>query len=175
MKNQNKTVLIASLFMLAACDGTTVQEKLGISRPAPDEFSVIARPPLTVPPEFDLKPPQKYSKSLSQTDTSGKVQNILQGRDENQDVKSTATPDALTKSEQNLLEKAGASQANPDIRQAIEQDEIVKQQKKSEKKGLVSGWFGKDKADDVEKPSPETVEKKAEEKTSEKPENKSNQ
>lgn len=43
---------------LAACSGGEVRETLGLDRKAPDEFVVYSRPPLSVPPEFDLEPPR---------------------------------------------------------------------------------------------------------------------
>lgn len=40
---------------LSAC-GTATKEKLGLSRKAPNEFMVEPRPPLSVPPEYNLRP-----------------------------------------------------------------------------------------------------------------------
>jgi hypothetical protein len=42
---------------LGACSGS-LAEKLGMDKRAPDEFAVVARQPLIVPPNFDLRPPQ---------------------------------------------------------------------------------------------------------------------
>ncbi len=47
------------LLLLAACDNSTVRETIGLSRRAPDEFRVVSRPPLSVPPEFNLRPPAR--------------------------------------------------------------------------------------------------------------------
>jgi hypothetical protein len=41
--------------MLTGCDG--VRNALGMERHIPDETKVVSRPPLTLPPEFDLRPP----------------------------------------------------------------------------------------------------------------------
>jgi Protein of unknown function (DUF3035) len=51
------SLLIALL--CAACGGDTVQKTLGMERTAPDEFRVVSRPPLTVPKEFYLYPPDE--------------------------------------------------------------------------------------------------------------------
>ena len=51
--------LLLPLFGLAACDTSTsdVMRSFGISRDAPDEFLVTTRAPLSMPPDFTLRPP----------------------------------------------------------------------------------------------------------------------
>lgn len=46
--------LILAAGALSACSG--VKETLGIETSAPNEFLVSTRAPLTLPPEFDLRP-----------------------------------------------------------------------------------------------------------------------
>jgi hypothetical protein len=41
---------------LSGCAG--FRQALGMDRVGPDEFAVESRAPLTIPPEFDLRPPQ---------------------------------------------------------------------------------------------------------------------
>lgn len=50
-------VLCAALLALGACSGNSVKDTLGLTRSAPDEFRVVPRPALTVPPQFSLRPP----------------------------------------------------------------------------------------------------------------------
>jgi hypothetical protein len=42
--------------LLSGCTG--FKQALGIERASPDEFAVESRAPLTIPPEFNLRPPQ---------------------------------------------------------------------------------------------------------------------
>src|SRR5581483_6553192 len=42
-------------FLLTGCTG--FKQTIGLEPTAPDEFAVESRAPLTVPPEFDLRPP----------------------------------------------------------------------------------------------------------------------
>jgi Protein of unknown function (DUF3035) len=42
--------------LLSGC--TDLKQMVGIDQPMPDEFAVESRAPLTVPPEFDLRPPE---------------------------------------------------------------------------------------------------------------------
>ncbi len=43
---------------LSACAGGSVQQALGMGKRSPDEFAVVSRAPLIMPPEFDLRPPE---------------------------------------------------------------------------------------------------------------------
>lgn len=45
----------AAVLMLSACS-TATKEKLGIAKKAPDEFMVVPKAPLTLPPEYDYNP-----------------------------------------------------------------------------------------------------------------------
>lgn len=43
------------LLVLAGC-GNINRETLGMNKKAPNEFMVTTRPPLSLPPEYDLRP-----------------------------------------------------------------------------------------------------------------------
>jgi hypothetical protein len=54
-----KALLLASaalLPLLGGCD--TIRDTFGTARQAPNEFEVVTRAPLTVPPGFQLRPPE---------------------------------------------------------------------------------------------------------------------
>jgi len=50
-------LVMLSLSTLGGCAQGSVQEALGMGKRAPDEFAVVKRAPLIVPPDFDLRPP----------------------------------------------------------------------------------------------------------------------
>ena len=55
---KRKWVLFAALaaaLSLSAC--ADMKKELGIGRNSPDEFMVVKRAPLTLPPDDDLRPP----------------------------------------------------------------------------------------------------------------------
>lgn len=54
---------ILSLLALGACG--TIQRLSGKSKDPADEFAVVKRQPLTIPPEFDLAPPEPGNPSPS--------------------------------------------------------------------------------------------------------------
>jgi len=51
-----KKIIISSLtiIMLSACGVT--RDDLGLQKETPDEMMVVSRAPLSIPPEFDLRP-----------------------------------------------------------------------------------------------------------------------
>ena len=49
-------ILISSLVMMTLCACGITRDDLGLEKETPDEMMVVARPPLSIPPEFDLRP-----------------------------------------------------------------------------------------------------------------------
>jgi hypothetical protein len=57
---QHARVLLAALLplVLAGCAGDDVSRNFGLTRDAPDEFQVTTRAPLSMPPDYTLRPPR---------------------------------------------------------------------------------------------------------------------
>ena len=53
-----RPLLLAPLLLLAACGGDTART-LGLTREAPDEFQVVTRAPLSIPPSIGALPPPR--------------------------------------------------------------------------------------------------------------------
>ena len=47
---------LAGALLISGC--TDLKKAIGLERTSPDEFAVESRAPLTMPPDFDLRPPQ---------------------------------------------------------------------------------------------------------------------
>ena len=103
---------------LAGCGGDTLADALGTSKNAPDEFSVVTKAPLVIPPDYSLRPPEPgaprpQEASLSPSATA---QDALIG----ENGQTTASSDqTLSPGEQALLSNAGADKADPRIRQVV--------------------------------------------------------
>ncbi|MFY8091989.1 MAG: DUF3035 domain-containing protein [Niveispirillum sp.] len=91
---------------------------------APDEFMVVARAPLEVPPDFSLRPPQPGSPRPQEMERDTRSQASVFGA-------STAGSGALvdprtspkqTNGEGALLAQAGADGANPEIRAIVDRE-----------------------------------------------------
>lgn len=53
-----RPLALASVLGLAACGGDELTRTFGLTRDAPDEFQVTTRAPLSMPPDFQLRPPR---------------------------------------------------------------------------------------------------------------------
>jgi len=133
------SIIIASLLALTACSGNTVKTTLGLDRGAPDEFRVVSRPPLSVPPQFSLRPPGSAAdSSLGQLPTSGQAKALMIGGTPAADVTvgkattPTATSKSRTTAESEFLKNVGAGQADPMVRDKITEDRIIVQQQPEE-------------------------------------------
>ena len=112
-------LLLAGASALAACSGT-VQENLGIGKRQPDEFQVVRRAPLVLPPDFNLHPPEPGAPGPVTQDTSAQAEAILTGQ-----PRSAPTPTETRQSEgERLLVAAAPIQAEPGIRQLITQEDL---------------------------------------------------
>ncbi len=91
--------------MLAGCG-------LGSSSPSgPDEFTVVGRAPLVIPPESDLRPPRPGEPRPQEIDPANRAMRALFPR-------GTKVPPKPSEGEQTLLDHVGTG-ANADIRSNV--------------------------------------------------------
>ena len=64
---------------LGGCSGT-VQENLGLGKRSPDEFQVVRRAPLILPPDYSLRPPEPGAPGPAAQDTAAQAEQILTGQ-----------------------------------------------------------------------------------------------
>ena len=72
--------IVTSLFALGACGGET-GKILGLDRQTPDEFAVVTRAPLTLPPEFGLRPPDPDGQRTQDLKPGQEAQRAVFGED----------------------------------------------------------------------------------------------
>lgn len=142
-----------SLFTLTACGGASgIRETLGIDNRAPDEFRVVSRPPLSVPPQFNLRPPSADAQSPIVIPADKQARSIITGapvQSENDigydnSVDTAVVPvesasidknNAKTKASGNnssFLSKIGADKADPKVRGELVEQKLQAQEKKEE-------------------------------------------
>lgn len=125
-------VFLVPCLMLLACSGQDARETLGLIREAPDEFVVVSRPPLTVPPDFELRPPTPGVARPAESTTSAARALVLKGEappaslEELGAAPTVATAvdpvlsgNAATPGESSLLNKIGITRVDPEIRQKL--------------------------------------------------------
>ena len=110
-------LLGGSALLLAGCDGGGLSRTFGLTRDAPDEFMVTTRAPLSMPPDFTLRPPRPGAPRPQEKSEQAQAEEIL--------VPQTALAGpggrASSAGQAALLEQSGPS-APADIRRKVDQE-----------------------------------------------------
>ena len=126
------TAVIVLALGLQACG--QVQSALGQKKNPPDEFQVVARPPLSMPPNFALRPPAPGSTRPQQDSVKrGAERLVFTGKGAK--IKgtgtfalapstqgSTAPSQPPTPAEMSMRGKLGVNQAQPGIRETVNRE-----------------------------------------------------
>ena len=110
-------ILTCIILLLNSCGG--VKEKIGIIKKAPDEFQVYESKPLSVPPNFELRPPAEGEILANENDES------IIFSDENNIDKN------LTLSDEMLLISLGEKEIEKNIRKIINDENSIQEVDKS--------------------------------------------
>jgi hypothetical protein len=108
-------LLVAAALPLAGCD--SLNRALGVEKVVPDEFAVVSRAPLAIPPDYQLRPPRPGAAPSQETSPTEQAQQAIFKAGDQQ----AALPDADKRSagENMLLQQAHAGDAAPGIRETI--------------------------------------------------------
>lgn len=105
-------LLIGLTLSVSACG--SVRNTLGLEKDSPDEFAVLTRAPLEVPPHLVLPTPVPGKPRPQETAALDQAQQAVFGKDSTQE-NNTQTSSA----EDQLLQKTGADKASPKIRAVV--------------------------------------------------------
>jgi len=126
MKNKQGPIsfhLIAVIGVLALGLGVSgcakTREAFGLNKSAPDEFSVVTRAPLSLPPDYGLRPPTPGAQRPQEKDVKDEARRILITSGGGT---ATQTMSAPSVGEAALLSKAGAAHADPSIRRKVSRE-----------------------------------------------------
>lgn len=124
MKSRNLLIISATLLSLTGC--SDVREAVGLVNTPPDEFAVIDHPPLSMPPDFNLRPPRPGAPQLNTVNPAAAAAKALYG-----DGKMEAVPqqgvaglkmNTLSTSEQMLINQTASDKADPRIRSKLDKE-----------------------------------------------------
>ncbi len=108
-------IIIIFNLLLSACG--KVRESAGVNRKVIDEYAVVENPPLVIPPNFNLLPPDQIkSKDIENTD-SELAKEILFGLDNDNDQ--TNNESSLMNT---IIKETQANKVDKDIREVIDQE-----------------------------------------------------
>ncbi len=115
-----RLVLLGLLALTPALSGCgEVRSALGYDKQAPDEFAVVARAPLSVPPNFQLRPPKPGAERPQEPRKRHGARDLIVGRT---GTTSAASPQAGTSGDGEIRRLLGTGEANPDIRELVNRE-----------------------------------------------------
>ena len=104
---------------LSACEGG-IGDALGLGKNAPDEFAVVRSAPLTLPPDFTLRPPRPGE--ARPTEGSVREQAKVALFNEAGALAIDDSTAAATHGEAAFIERAGAADVDPNIRHIVDRE-----------------------------------------------------
>jgi len=114
------SVVASAALIVTGC--TTTSRALGLSKSAPNEFNILTKAPLVIPPEYNLRPPAIGASSVENNYTQASAREALLGPIDD------AEP---SNGEIALMAKAGVNRANPEIRLEIDGENSVERKSDS--------------------------------------------
>jgi hypothetical protein len=110
-----KRVIVAAVMVagagLAGCESTS--KALGMSKVTPDEFRIVTKAPLVVPPDYALRPPAPGEPRPQELQPESAARTALLGQRE---------AEVRSDGEKLLVAKAGADKADPLIRYVVDDE-----------------------------------------------------
>ena len=112
--------MVGAVELLSACE--SARKVFSGDKNAPDEFAVYSRPPLSLPPEYKLRPPkpgEKFQRGDSSV-TVAKQAIVGQALNRRRPPKVEGSPGIMA-----LLRETGGLTATPDIRATINEEASI--------------------------------------------------
>ena len=105
-------IFIFNLSLLSGC-GSELSDVLGTNKLPPDEFTILPKPPLIVPPEYNLRPPAEGEIRPNAQQPNRQLQSILFGQNKTDDFSS---------SEISLMTGSDVAEAIPNIKEVLDSE-----------------------------------------------------
>jgi hypothetical protein len=103
---------------ISGCD--SIRSAAGEGKDSPDEFAVVTKAPLVIPPDYNLRPPAAGAGPTNQLEPTQAAQAALFNSDPA--TVAASLPATMSTGERYLLANAGVQNADPAIRQEIAAD-----------------------------------------------------
>ena len=120
-------LLLLSSVLVVSC--SKVRESAGVNRKNIDEFTVIENPPLVIPPDFNLLPPDQLEEKNLDKAESDLAKEILFGLEGE-----TNNDNSELSTMENILSESNADETDDSIRNEIDE------QFASEKRSISKSW-----------------------------------
>lgn len=115
MRNFALTTILCSGLVMSGCGVT--KDDIGLGREAPDEFAVVTRAPLSVPPDYHLRPPSPGAQRPMEISTRDTARQTVFGVD---DVSQRGVASSTVTPSGGFLDRVGATNSDPNIRNVVD-------------------------------------------------------
>lgn len=112
------SILAGAATMLIGCQ--SIREAAGVTKSPPDEFAVVTKAPLVIPPDFNLRPPKPGAPPTNQSSPTASAEAALTDTDPS--VVAAGLPNTYSPGEKTILANTGAATADHGIRMQIAAD-----------------------------------------------------
>jgi hypothetical protein len=119
MRPVSIALVVLAATALAGC--SNLRSAAGLTKESPDEFAVVTKAPLIIPPGFNLRPPSPGAAPLNQQDPNAVAQSAMFNNNDPITVAQGMTGN-YTMGERMLLANAGVQNADPSIRGQLQSD-----------------------------------------------------
>ena len=110
--------VVTAALTLGGC--SNIKNQLGLGKSSPDEFAVATRAPLTVPPDFKLRPPTPGEQGPQQNSAQDRAKlALIEAGDEG------ISDGAPSAGESALLAQARTDEADSDIRRILDEENAI--------------------------------------------------
>jgi hypothetical protein len=125
-RNTLRLVLLGcAVTSLAAC--SSVRDWAGMGKVTPDEFAVVSKAPLIIPPDYNLRPPAPGAAPTNELPPTDAAREALFQNPADAPTAQRLPAGSYSRAEQNLLMTAHVERANPGIRKQLQSDEAAMQ------------------------------------------------
>jgi len=140
---------LALVTALSSCEG--IKKQIGLAKSAPDEFSIVTKAPLILPPDFTLRPPRPGASGSQEVQVREQARRVLlrTGRSSTGGVvaQDAADKPSRSRAENVFLRNAGADKADPQIRNVIRRETLALAEKDSTFTRRLMFWRGDEEED----------------------------
>jgi Protein of unknown function (DUF3035) len=112
------TLLGGAALALIGCQ--SIREAAGVVKTPPDEFAVVTKAPLVIPPDYNLRPPKPGAPPTNQSSPTDSAEAALTGDDPA--TVAASLPNTYSPGEKLLLADTGAATADHGVRTQIAAD-----------------------------------------------------
>ncbi|HAK98768.1 MAG TPA: hypothetical protein DCP14_05410 [Rhodobiaceae bacterium] len=114
--NRGKNILgLLCLTLTVSACGSGLSDAFSYKKNPPDEFAILKKQPLIIPPDYSLKPPNQAGSKIARASTRVEAEQILTGRE-------VDISEISSDGEKEILDRVGSNPSQNNVRSKIQSD-----------------------------------------------------